>query len=80
MKVGAKVREIRKGKGVTQTHINKKLGKSVGWLNNIEKGRRTISADELKQIADILEVSIDDFFKKAEFHVTCNVPTGTTGN
>lgn len=77
MTIGQRAREIRLSKGVTQAYINKRLGKSPGWLNNIEKGRRNIDADELKQIADILSVPIGEFFKTEPIRNVRNKPTGT---
>lgn len=77
MTIGQRAREIRLSKGVTQAYINKKLGKSPGWLNNIEKCRRNIDADELKQIADILNVPIGEFFKTETVRNVRNKPTGT---
>ncbi|MHB1418878.1 MAG: helix-turn-helix domain-containing protein [Bacillota bacterium] len=78
--IGAKIREIRTAKGVTQVHIARVLGKSSGWLNNIEKGRRPIDAEELKKIADILSTPVSDFFNVNVFNVTFNGPTGTEGS
>ena len=70
LNIGRRIREIRKAKGITQAYITQKLGKSTGWLNNIEKGRRNINPNELKKIADILETPIDNFFKTEPFHTT----------
>jgi len=62
--IGRKIAEVRKQKGLTQKHIATKINRTPQWLSNIERGVRSISADELAQVANILEVSPSIFFDK----------------
>jgi len=64
MGIGRKIAEVRKQKGLTQKHIATKMNRTPQWLSNIERGVRSISADELAQVANILEVSPSIFFDK----------------
>jgi len=60
--VGRKIAEVRKQKGLSQEHIATKMNRTYQWLSNIERETRSISADKLAQIANILEVSPSIFF------------------
>ena len=61
-KLGARIREIRKSKGINQQFIVNKMGKYTTWLTAIEYGNRKISLIDLMGIADILQVPISEFF------------------
>jgi len=75
--VGRKIAEVRKQKGLSQEHIATKMNRTPQWLSNIERETRPISADELAQVANILEVSPSIFFNK-EFNETSKThKTGT---
>lgn len=64
-----KLREIRLAKGISQTHMAKKLGyKSVSGYANIEMGRTNLSLEKAKQIADILNVDGGTLFFKENIH------------
>ena len=76
MGVGRKIAEVRKKKGLSQEHIATKMNRTPQWLSNIERETRPISADELAQIANILEVSPSVFYNKeldetSKTHKTC---------
>lgn len=60
--VGRRIAEIRKQKGMTQEYIASLFGRTPQWLSNIEREIRPISADELAQLAVILEVEPGIFF------------------
>ena len=62
--IGRKIAEVRKQKGLTQKHIATKMNRTHQWLSNIEREERSISADVLAQVANILEVSPSIFFDK----------------
>lgn len=64
-KYGLAIRNIRISKGITATFMAKKLGyKSVSSYLRLEKGQSSITLDKAKIIADILNVSVSDFFKE----------------
>jgi len=62
MNIGSKIKEIRESKGVTQTYILKIIGKSSGWLSQIESGDREIKVNDLSRVAKALETPIEQFF------------------
>lgn len=58
-----RIRSIRKKRGYTQVYMANKLGYSSSQrYANYEYGANKISLADAKRIADILNVSIDDFF------------------
>jgi len=74
--IGRKIAEVRKQKGLTQKYIATKMNRTYQWLSNIEREERSISADVLAQVANILEVSPSVFFNKeldetSKTHKTC---------
>lgn len=56
---GNRIRELRKLKKKPGTEIAKRLGISAPYYYDIEKGKRTLSADMAAQLADIFGVSMD---------------------
>lgn len=70
MNIGERIKELRESKQITQSYINNKMDKSVGWLANIEKGRREISARELIEVAKIMKVSMQEFFGFPEVYIS----------
>ena len=67
MRVAERIREVRKGKGISQLFINQQLGKSASWLCNIEQGRRSIKAEELEMVARALGVPVEVLFKNSQY-------------
>ena len=64
MKINERLRQIRKSKGITQTFIAKKMGKTFAWYNNIERGYTRLLAEDAKRIAEILGVDIREIFEE----------------
>ncbi len=59
----SKLRELRKTKGYTQEEVAKYLGyKSKNAYHLIETGKRKLTLDNAKKIADLLEEPIDKIF------------------
>lgn len=56
------VSRIREAKGVTKTHIAKKLNMSLMGYTHIETGTVRLDVERLKLIANILGVSPEIFF------------------
>jgi transcriptional regulator with XRE-family HTH domain len=61
MKVGEKIREVRKSKRIRQKVLARMVGISPGALTNFEKGRRRISLDWLQRIAEALDTPMAYF-------------------
>lgn len=72
MKIHEKLKKIRTDKGITQTYIAKKIGKTPGWYSNIERGKRGLSAEDAKKIAAVLEVDMNEIFFENGLNTTFN--------
>ena len=57
--IGNNIRNHRKLRGLTQEQLAEKAGISTSFCANIERGNKGISLFVLKDISDILEVSVD---------------------
>jgi DNA-binding XRE family transcriptional regulator len=64
VKINEKLRQIRKSKGITQTFIAQKMGKTSAWYSNIERGYTRLLAEDAKRIAEILGVDIREIFEE----------------
>lgn len=62
MDIGNRIREIRTKKGITQRHIQKKLGKYGSWLSQVESGSVQVYANDIPLLAEALGVGICDLF------------------
>lgn len=62
-KVNENVRNYLKSRGISQTHLAAKMGMPISTINKMLKNNREISVDELKNIADVLEVNTNIFFE-----------------
>ena len=82
MNIGKNIRRIRIAKGKSQTFVASKCGKTPGWLNNIEHGRRQLTVNDARKLAEALEIPLEEIFFQQELNETFNngsKPTGTTG-
>jgi len=63
--VGNRIREIRKRQGRSIPNIAKAAGLSNGLISQIERGLTSPSIRSMRQIADALDVSVQQFFTPA---------------
>ncbi len=64
VRVGERIREVRKRSGIPQNVLAKAVGISNGALTNFEKGRRRVSLDWLQKIADALDTPVAYFIEE----------------
>ena len=64
--IGFKIRDKRKARGMSQATLAAALGISASYLNLIESNKRNIGGRLLKQIADTLDTTLDEFDGAAE--------------
>ncbi|MFL2124018.1 LexA family protein [Marinilactibacillus psychrotolerans] len=64
--IGLKIKYYRKEKKMTQTELGEKIGTKKATISNYETGYRAPSQDTLFELADVLEISIDDLFPPTE--------------
>lgn len=58
-----KIKVILEEKGIKQTWLATKLGKSYNMINSYAQNRRQPSIEDLYKIADILDVDIKDLLE-----------------
>lgn len=59
--VGADIRALRKGRGMTLEGLADELGKSVGFLSQVERGISTASIADLRALADLFDIPLSFF-------------------
>lgn len=55
--LGADLRALRKTRGLTLAQLARRLGRSLGWLSQVERDLSGPSLDDLREIAAALDVS-----------------------
>ncbi|MFT3688501.1 helix-turn-helix domain-containing protein [Paenirhodobacter sp.] len=63
--VGNDIRALRKSRGLTIREVSSVLGRSVGWLSQVERGQTVPSIQDLSAIATHFGVSISFFFRSS---------------
>lgn len=60
--VGADVRALRRARGLTLAGLSADVGRSTGWLSQVERGLSEPSIDDLRGLAARLDVPLSVFF------------------
>lgn len=63
--LGADIRALRKSRGLTLSQLGDVLGRSVGWLSQVERDLSEPSITDLRHIARALDVSVSSLFRSA---------------
>jgi transcriptional regulator with XRE-family HTH domain len=66
MDIGDKIRKVRELKGYKQEYVAEKVGLSVTAYGNIERNDSSLTFERLEQIAEVLEVTIQDILNIPE--------------
>lgn len=61
--LGADIRALRKARKMTLMDLADALGRSVGWLSQVERDKSHPAIADLNRMADILDVSISSFMQ-----------------
>src|SRR5690625_7305151 len=64
--VGSRIRDIRKNRGMTQKELGEKIGVKHNTISSYEKGTNEPEQEIIFKIANVLNVSINDFFPYKE--------------
>ena len=64
--VGTDLRALRKARGLTLTELALKVGRSVGWLSQIERDLTEPTIGDLRRLADALDQPMSLFFGTPE--------------
>lgn len=60
--LGKDVRDLRKSRNMTLSELALKMGRSVGFVSQVERGLSSPSIDDLRIIAQALDIPISWFF------------------
>lgn len=64
--VGARIRELRLEKGLTQESLALETGLSRNMVIGIEWGRRSVAYERLWDLADVLGVGVEDIIVRPQ--------------
>lgn len=64
-RIGHDIRALRKARGMTIADCAAALGRSIGWLSQVERGLTAPSVHDLGQIAQLFDMNIGFFFRSA---------------
>mmetsp|Transcript_28628 Transcript_28628/g.53939 ORF Transcript_28628/g.53939 Transcript_28628/m.53939 type:complete len:192 (+) Transcript_28628:2123-2698(+) len=62
--LGADLRALRKARGLTLQVMADALGRSVGWISQVERDLSEPSITDLRQIAATLDVAVSTLFRR----------------
>ncbi len=61
--LGKDIRALRKARGLTLIALSEAMGRSVGWLSQVERDKSYPSISDLGRMAEILDVSVSSFLQ-----------------
>ena len=61
--LGVDIRALRRARGLTLVELAEELGRSVGWLSQVERDLSEPSITDLRQLAAVLDVSVSSLFR-----------------
>ncbi|WP_296429225.1 XRE family transcriptional regulator [Yoonia sp.] len=61
--LGVDIRSLRKSRKMTLVQLAGALGRSVGWLSQVERNKSQPSINDLGRIATVLDVSLTSFLR-----------------
>lgn len=62
IKLGLRFKELRVKDGLSQEKFAMKVGLDRSYYASVEKGRRNISINNIKKIAEAFEISLSELF------------------
>lgn len=65
-RIGRQIRDLRKAKDISLVELSSKIGRSVGYMSQVERGVSTVKLSMLQAISDVLGVSISWFFHTSQ--------------
>src|ERR1700675_5119158 len=64
--VGSRIRELRKGRHLTQTELSEKIGVAQSDLSRMEQGEYKVGLDTLFKVLQVFELKMGEFFGETE--------------
>jgi transcriptional regulator with XRE-family HTH domain len=68
--VGSRIRELRKGRRLTQMELSEKIGVAQSDLSRMEQGEYKVGLDTLFKILQVFDLKMGEFFGETEEPVT----------
>ena len=65
-KIGQRIRDYRNQKGLTQEELAFRISSSTAYISNIERGVKKPSLQKLIDIAETLQLTVNDFIYEDE--------------
>ena len=62
LKIGRQIRDLRKAKGITLIEMAEQIGRSVGYISQVERGVSSLPIPTLQSISKVLDVQLSWFF------------------
>ena len=78
--IGGRIREQRENLGLTQDELARRIGVSYQQIHKYERGSNRISAGRLGLVAEVLKVSVQDFYKAFAAAANENFPGEASDN
>jgi len=66
-KIGARLRELRTAKGLSQEKFSFECELDRTYIASIEQGHRNVSIENIEKIAKAFNISVSDFFNSSIF-------------
>lgn len=66
--VGSRIRELRKGRRLTQTELSEKIGVAQSDLSRMEQGEYKVGLDTLFKILQVFDLKMGEFFGENDPH------------
>lgn len=63
---GQDIRALRKSRGLTLQDLAQRLGRSTGWLSQVERGQTMPAIPDLAKVAEIFGLTISMFFRASQ--------------
>ena len=62
VRIGQQIRDLRKAKGITLQTMAESIGRSVGYVSQVERGVSVLPIPTLQAISELLDVQVTWFF------------------
>jgi transcriptional regulator with XRE-family HTH domain len=64
--VGSRIRELRKGRHLTQTELSERIGVAQSDLSRMEQGEYKVGLDTLFKILQVFDLKMGEFFGETD--------------
>lgn len=58
--IGQAIRKFRKERKISQQSINDAMGFGASWLSDVERGKQTITFNNILKLCDLMGINIDE--------------------